>query len=179
LEEVSVGSEPASSGLLTATILSPLLILPMIGTSTELAQRNRGSMAVDAPMGVALLNICALLPIVVMVADAKQWLLQRLLPRFKAPWVVDGLLPRLHLHPTPLVPPAVFELHPFPFPLGVWRVDVVMLTALGLFLMPVALGRWSLSRRQGLGMMVGYAIYLMLAIQYQRYLIYGILDKSQ
>jgi Ca2+/Na+ antiporter len=57
-------------------------------------------------------------------------------------------------------------------------VDVVMLIALGLLLMPVALGRWALSKQQGLAMMVGYAVYLFLAIEYQRYILYGVPLKS-
>ena len=37
IDRVAAGSEFASTGLLTTILLSPLLVLPIIGTSTELA----------------------------------------------------------------------------------------------------------------------------------------------
>ena len=157
IDHVSAGNEFASSGLLTATLLSPLLVLPIIVTGTELAQRNQASMAVDAQMGVVLLNLCALLPLVVVTSYARQFVMQRIINK-----------------PLPTTFPAALDLKAFPLPLGVWRVDVVMLIALGLFLMPVALGRWTLTKQQGLGMMIGYAVYLTLAIKFQGYLLYGV-----
>jgi Ca2+/Na+ antiporter len=157
VERISSGSEFASPGLLTATLLSPLLVLPIIGGGTELAQRNQASTAVDAQLGVVLLNICLLLPLVVLGYYLRQWIMQRV----------------IH-HPVSSTFPVALDLKAFPFPLGVWRVDVVMLIALGLFVMPVALGRWVLTRQQGLGMMVGYAVYLALAIKFQGYVLYGV-----
>jgi hypothetical protein len=138
IDRVAAGSEFASTGLLTTTLLSPLLVLPIIGTGTELAQRNESATAVSSQVGIALLNICGLFPMVV-VADAMQKMVaQRSI--------------------------SLNSLTGFPFPLAVWRVDVVMLIALGLFLLPVAIGRWSISKLQGVGLMVGYALYLGLAI---------------
>jgi len=168
VDQVSSGSEFASAGLLTATILSPLLVLPIIGNGTELSQRNQSATAVDSQMGVVLLNICALLPIVVFTSYA----------RTSAIYLSSIVTQRMHQPSTGTTLPAAIEFHAMPFPLGVWRVDVVMLIALGLLLMPVALGRWALSKQQGLAMMVGYAVYLFLAIEYQRYILYGVPLKS-
>jgi hypothetical protein len=168
IAQVSAGSEFASAGLLTATLLSPLLVLPIIGTGTDLSQRNQSALAVDSQMGVVLLNIGALLPIVVAVWHARQVVWAFKLKRVAiTAWLFS------HVTGRPAMP-MVFDLKAMPLPLGVWRVDVVMLIALGLFVMPVALGRWSISKQQGLGMMIGYAVYLALAIKFQGYVLYGI-----
>lgn len=53
---------------------------------------------------------------------------------------------------------------PVPFPLAVWRVDVVALIALGLFLLPIAFGRWRLTRMNGLALILGYILYLALTM---------------
>jgi Ca2+/Na+ antiporter len=178
VERVAQGSEFASAGLLTATLLSPLLVLPMIGSGTEMAQKQQSSAAVDSHMGVVLLNICALLPMAVTASYFRQWFMGWLVPRIHLPWVTDWLFPRLFISPVPASistsAPVVVDYHALAFPLGVWRVDVVMLIALGLFLLPVALGRWIITRQQGLWMMVGYAVYLTLAIKYQGYILYGV-----
>jgi Ca2+/Na+ antiporter len=138
IDLVAASSESASAGLLTATLLSPLLVLPIIGTGTELAQQNESVTAVSSHVGVALLNACLLLPMVVLVNIARQMIQIKSM--------------------------TLENIHALPFPLAVWRVDVVMLIALGLFLLPVALGKWSISKLQGLGLMLGYLIYLGLAI---------------
>jgi len=49
-----------------------------------------------------------------------------------------------------------------PFPLAAWRVDAVVLTVLGFILIPVSLGRWELGRWEGVGLIIGYAMYLIL-----------------
>jgi Ca2+/Na+ antiporter len=138
IDKMAAGSEFASAGLLTATLLSPLLVLPIIGTGTELSHHNESGVAVTAQIGVAMLNATALLPIVV----ATSYLRQLVLNHFS----------------------FAFDFTPVPFPLAVWRVDVVAFIALGLFLLPVAIGRWSISKMQGLALMCGYVVYLALAI---------------
>jgi hypothetical protein len=138
IDRVAEGTEFASTGLLTTTLLSPLLVLPIIGSGTELAQHDDAALAVASQVGVSLLNICALLPILVLVSAVQQMLALQ-------SWSTDGLTG-------------------FPFPLAVWRVDVVILIALGLFMIPVAIGKWSISKTQGAGLMLGYVIYLGLSI---------------
>ena len=138
IDQVALNSEFASAGLLTATLLSPLLVLPIIGTGTELAQQKQSTTAVSSQVGVALLNACVLLPLVVLTSYARQFLDQK------------------HA--------ATLQFIPVTFPLAVWRVDVIIFIALGLFLLPVAIGRWSIRRLQGLGLMLGYVLYLALSI---------------
>jgi hypothetical protein len=148
IDSVAAGSELASTGLLTTTLLSPLLVLPIIGTGTELAQRNQSATAMTSQIGVAFLNICALLPLVVLVNVAQQLIAQRSF--------------------------SLDHLTGLPFPLAVWRVDVVILIALGLFLLPVAIGKWSISKMQGVGLMLGYATYLVLVVVWTEYSLHGI-----
>lgn len=134
MEQASHSSEAASPALLAATFLSPLLLLPLLGNGVDLAHRGSAEVAANACVGLMLLNVCALLPILIAVNYAAGHL------KFVAS------VGRLQL------------------PLTVWRVDIVALIVLGLFLLPVGLGRWKLSRMQGLGLIGGYAAYLALSV---------------
>ncbi|HLL88272.1 MAG TPA: hypothetical protein VK324_03120, partial [Tepidisphaeraceae bacterium] len=49
-----------------------------------------------------------------------------------------------------------------PFPLGVWRVDTVLLIVLSLPLVPTAMNRWTLGRAEGVGLILMYGVYLVL-----------------
>jgi Ca2+/Na+ antiporter len=69
------GTNKASSRILTpdllaATILSPLLLLPSLGAGTMLAQTGHTDRAVTAVCGTVLLNVCLLLPAIVLVEYA-------------------------------------------------------------------------------------------------------------
>jgi hypothetical protein len=171
----AAGTEFATSGLLAATLISPLLVLPIIGTGTELAQRNQSATAIGSHVGVALLNICLLLPMVVVTDAIRQMVLR----------VHDNLQVQLlqPVHFSDLLQ-AIQKTFPmdniagFPFPLAVWRVDVILLIALSLFLLPVAMGKWSISKMQGLGLMLGYAFYLALTVLWRSYILYGVPLKS-
>jgi Ca2+/Na+ antiporter len=54
------------------------------------------------------------------------------------------------------------SLEPIYYPMAVWRVDTVVLILLALLLLPVGMGRWTLGRREGAGLIIGYAAYLVL-----------------
>jgi Ca2+/Na+ antiporter len=47
-----------------------------------------------------------------------------------------------------------------PFPIAVWRIDVVLLILLGLFLLPVSFGLWEIRKSEGLFLIFIYAAYL-------------------
>jgi cation:H+ antiporter len=143
---VASHSEYATPALLTATLIGPLLVLPIIGTGTELAHQNQSAVAIGSQVGVALLNLCGLIPLAMVISFIHQ----------------------AKLHGT-----IRFDFT-FPFPLAIWRVDVILLIVLSLLLLPVALGRWSLSRGQGLLMMLGYLFYLVLTLAWQRYAMQGV-----
>ena len=57
--------------LLAATILSPLLLLPMLGAGTMLAQNGHTDRAITSLCGTVLLNLCLLLPAIVLVEYAR------------------------------------------------------------------------------------------------------------
>lgn len=56
--------------LMAATILSPLLLLPSLGVGTLLAQQGHTDRAVTSLCGTVQLNLCLLLPVIVLVQYA-------------------------------------------------------------------------------------------------------------
>jgi hypothetical protein len=146
MERASHATEAASPALLATTFLSPLLLLPLLGTGVDLVHRGLADVAATACVGLTLLNICALVPILIAFSYVRGYFADHLKsasPFFQQFLITDG---------------------PLQLPLIVWRVDIVALIVLGLFLLPVGLGRWKLSRSQGLGLIFGYAAYLALSL---------------
>ena len=145
-----------STGLIAATMLSPLLVLPMVAASVALAHRRRESVATGTSVGVVLLNLCLLLPAVI--------LLSYVVPELHV-WSTRLFDPVTSADLSPATLPALAEA-PAPrlvFPIAVWRIDTVLLIVLGLVLIPVALGRWTLGRGEGIALILGYGIYIVLA----------------
>lgn len=163
----------ASAGLIAATLLGPLLVLPVLGAGVDLAHRGQSWLAVSSQVGVVLLNLCLLLPAVVLegqfhpLGNTMDLVMTALDPRVSSP---DAPLPATMpaTTRTTTVQTATDadlpSLKAVPLPLAVWRVDIVVLIALGLFLVPVALGRWSLTKGEGLGLIGGYIAYLLLSM---------------
>ncbi len=118
-------------GLIAAVGLAPLLILPMIGTGTALAERGQGSVAASGLVALSLLNLCLLLPLLVFTAAIRNWYLA-------------------------LAASAIAV----PFPMVTWRVDTVFVLIMGAVLAPVALGRWRLGRAEGVILVLAYAAYI-------------------
>jgi hypothetical protein len=77
-----------------------------------------------------LLNLCLLLPIVILLN-----------------YVLAGVLHASESRATP-------------YPLIVWRVDTVMLVVLGFAIVPVAAGRWLPGRLESMLLVLAYAAYL-------------------
>jgi Ca2+/Na+ antiporter len=170
VDRVAARSEFTSPGLMTATLISPLLVLPMIGNGTDLAHRQQGSVAVGSAVGVALLNGCLLLPLVIMSSYARQYVAG--MQTFQQTTTTTG--PTVSVTFTSISTTGPTSYMPVGFPLAVWRVDVVIWIALALLIFPVALGKWSISKLNGLLLMCAYALYLGLAIFWQQYALYGI-----
>jgi len=156
---VSQTSRMVSPALLAVSTLSPLLTLPMISGGLNLGGRGHASAALTSAVGVTLLNLCLLLPLVI----GLWYGLPEIAPRL-APWVqIADAAPSTQPATTAATrasPPSPPEVKPLPFPLAAWRIDTVVLAALGLLLIPAAVGRWELGRGEGLGLVIGYAIYL-------------------
>lgn len=152
IDIASATTEIGSAGLLTAAILSPMLVLPIIGVGTELAHKQQSGVAVSSHVGVALLNVFVLLPCLVLISYRHEmmWNIQEMWAKLRPTSPIRPLSPQFH---SELI-----------FPLAVWRVDVVMMIALGLLLLPVAIGRWSLTKMHGVGMILAYIVYLGLSL---------------
>jgi Ca2+/Na+ antiporter len=131
----------STSGL-AASVVSLSMVLPMMYGTWRMANGGRGWAPVTSQVGVVLLNVCALLPVLILLP----YLAARV-PEV-AYWAGDALawhegLPKLLVFPTP-----------------VWRIDNVLLILMGVLLLPVALGKWSLGREEGLALIAGYCFYL-------------------
>ena len=165
-------NEAATPGLLTATFLAPLVVLPILGTGADLAHRGAAAAgeAASALVGVALLDACLGLPLAVAAAVGRARLAAALsadpaIARAWRPWlgmVAPVVGTGASTRPVPTV--AVGVSAAVPFPLAVWRVDVVVLTVLAVAVTPVALGRWPIGRRQGVALLAGYVAYLFLTL---------------
>lgn len=131
----------STGGLVAAAVMSPLLVLPLLGTGAAAAQNGHMPSAMSTIVAVVLLNLCCLLPIVV----ACNYLHDAVIA-----WR-GGSHAALEL---------LEALRPVPFPLAVWRVDCVLLIVLGLFLVPVSLGRWTLKKGEGAALALVYTAYL-------------------
>jgi Ca2+/Na+ antiporter len=134
----------ATSGLIAASVIAPLLALPMLGTGAIAGNNGRMAAVIGNLAGVVLLNLCLLLPLVIFTAYARQAIMV---------W-------RGGTH-------ELFELweqvKPIAFPLGVWRIDNVLLVVLGMMMIPISLGRWTLDRGEGVALTFGYIAYLIAA----------------
>jgi Ca2+/Na+ antiporter len=131
----------STSGL-AASVVSLSMVLPMMYGTWRMAAGGRGWAPVTSQVGLVLLNVCALLPALILLPY-----LAAHVPAV-AHWAGDALawhedLPKLLVFPTP-----------------VWRIDNILLILMGVLLLPVALGKWSLGREEGLALIAGYCFYL-------------------
>ncbi|MDP9175489.1 MAG: hypothetical protein M3O30_16730 [Planctomycetota bacterium] len=124
--------------------LAPILMIPMLVTGSASAEQDRAGqsglacLAGTGAIGVAILNLCVLLPLVigssyVHHAGAASWSF------------------RMRFQDSPLV-----------FSVISWRIDNVVLIVLGFLLVPVGLGRWRLGRVEGIALIAFYAIYALM-----------------
>jgi hypothetical protein len=100
-----------------------------------------GWVAVTGLVGVVLLNLCLLLPMLAMA------------PYVKA---IRGMVN---------LSPLVIDIHGYSpramiYPWGVWRLDAMLLLIISAFFVPVGLGKWNLSRGDGVALSLAYLIYL-------------------
>ena len=140
----------ATSGLIAAAVVSPLLVLPILGTGGIAAHHGRLQSATAGVVGLVLLNLCALLPLVIFTHYARQVVLD---------W--DKIQPAVAATTEPVEGAYVFRA--VPFPLAVWRVDTALLIVFGLLLIPISLGRLTLRKPEGLALAVVYAVYLVIS----------------
>jgi hypothetical protein len=131
----------STSGL-AGSVVSLSMVLPMMFGSWRLGVGGRGWALVTTQIGVVLLNLCALLPVLILLPYAAAHF-----PHV-AYWAGDSMLwqeglPKLLIFPPPM-----------------WRIDNVLLLIVGVFLLPVAIGKWSLGREEGMVLIAAYFFYL-------------------
>lgn len=134
--------------LLASAVLSPLLTLPVLGSTARLAERGHTGSVVSTLVAMVLVNLCVVLPLVIVAHHALVF--------------IDGL----RADPTTTAPAtqaAAAVLNPaVPMPIVSWRVDTVVLAVMGFAMIPWAAGRWTMSRVESIALIFAYAIYLAL-----------------
>lgn len=151
------GSLRVVSGLRTTTestmavVLGVLLLLPTLSLALDEVQLGRAQLACDAVARLALINLCGVLPLVI--------LFWHLLPTLHEAW--DALARPLLVSADPAPDRSLWQVQEMPlvFPLSVWRIDAVVMVVLGLLLLPVALGRWVVERNEAIGLILSYVLY--------------------
>jgi hypothetical protein len=129
--------------VLAGTVLGPLLTLPVLGSTAQLAERGHAGSALATLLAIVLINLCAVLPVIILTHYA--------LTAF-SPAVVAAATQPANLQQV--------NLRAVPFPLISWRVDCVILVVLGFAMIPLSLGRWTISRIEAGVLIFAYAFYL-------------------
>jgi hypothetical protein len=130
-----------TGSLMSSAVISPLIMLPAVGSATMTAHRGQLAHVVTSVCGTVQLNLCALLPAVIL---------------FEA--LLAVLLP--HLHAGAAIAPMESMLAATPFPVMTWRIDSVVLVLLAFALVPVAAGRWLPERFESILLVGVYFAYL-------------------
>jgi Ca2+/Na+ antiporter len=143
--ELALHNPAFRPGVAAAVVMGPIIVLPMITPLATLAESGRGDEAINAAIGFVLVSLCVVLPVV---AWAYSW------------------VPGDAAATQPASQPA--EAAVLPFSMILWRLDTVLLGAVGLLLLPIATGRWKLSRTEGLGLITMYVMFLFLSLVLSR-----------
>jgi Ca2+/Na+ antiporter len=131
-----------SASALAGSVISLALVLPMTWGAWRRAEGGRSWSPVSTQACVVLLNLCLLLPLLILTPYAAAKVPQ--LSRFAGDALAYGEgLPRLLLYPAPM-----------------WRIDNVVMIIASALLLPVSLGRWNLGREEGMVLIAGYFFYL-------------------
>jgi Ca2+/Na+ antiporter len=144
-QSAAVGSPFLTPAVIAAVILSPLLMLPTIGTATAVAHHGHVGRALSALVGTVLLNLCLLLPIAILLHSFTH-----------VNWHAIDTLPGKSIGAKLLQ----IDFPPLPYPIAAWRIDTVLLVVLGFAVVPIATGRWLLGRGEALLLIIGFMVYM-------------------
>ena len=140
--EVSRLNRRLSIGALAGSVIALSLVMPMTWGLWRIGAAGKAWSILTSQVVIVLLNLCCLLPALI--------LLPYLATVFPSifPYATDALAlsdgrPRMLLFPAP-----------------VWRIDAVILMVAGIFIMPVAAGKWAIGKEEGMVLIAGYFFYL-------------------
>jgi Ca2+/Na+ antiporter len=134
----------SSETLAALSVLCPMLTLPSLRSSVTVAERGDVNGAVSAVVGTVLLNFCLLLPIIV--------LLSYFVTRNTFNPLVAAQPPQAGNYYSP-VNGLAYSGH-------LWQLETIVLAAIGFALLPISLGKITLTRSASAALVLAYAGYL-------------------
>jgi Ca2+/Na+ antiporter len=143
--DISSRTHLVTRGTLAATILSPLLALPTLGTSSAVAQRGYPGRALTALVGTVLLNLCLLLPIAILLWYPIHW---------------SPIHGSLHIADRTDFFALWDTANALPYDIAAWRIETVILIVLGFALVPISMGQWAIGRLESTLLVFGYGVYI-------------------
>jgi Ca2+/Na+ antiporter len=127
-------------GVMAGTLLAAVLALPMVSSGAPTAALGRAWGPITASAGVVLLNLCLLLPLVILI------------------WGASEMRNQASVAATRPIFPAIL------YPRTAWRIDAPALLLLSMLLVPVSMGKFRLDRRLGAWLIIGYCGYLLASL---------------
>jgi Ca2+/Na+ antiporter len=144
--QASVSLAMPTANVMILGVLGPLLVMPLLLAGSSLAHRKLSWSATTTAVGVVLLNLCLLLPVVILL-----WYVRSAIG---ADWPASW---QAFLSAMADAPPVVF-------PLITWRVDNIILLLLAFVLLPAALERWRLGQAEGITLIGFYMVYFLMEL---------------
>lgn len=146
---LAISRRGLSPGVVGVTLLSAMMVLPHVGVATLFSRHGKVGDIIGMNVGAILLTLTLVLPVAIVL------------------WHLRGaIMPPIH--PAAIDPSVEVFSFAFnwknatamPFPIGLWRIESVILLALALPLVPVAQGKWKPGKIEGMALLLGYLLYL-------------------
>ena len=186
-QDMTHSNFPINEGLIASFVWSLVLVNPIMLSGRKPAHVGASWLPMTAQVGVVLLNLCVLIPLVCATPYLRHWsrhpevigsalgLKTTLAKKFNTGGSTIPVPSTTTARSTAIEPRFTSsnseELTLFPdtsemiaFPLPVWRIDCVLMLLVSLMLLPVAVGKWNLSRVESGCLLAGYAVYLFAGI---------------
>lgn len=136
------------NGFISAVLIGPAMMLPLVGTGTQLAHEHRQGEVISTLVALVLINVLIILPGAIITT-----------------WI-QSLTAAPTTQPAVSTEPFIVQLLNRPvltFPHAAWRVDTMMILILAMLLVPLSLNRWLPSRLEGFALLIAYVCYLLMS----------------